>query len=595
MPLVYRSKFRDVVADVYSVHGSKLFGFVSLTSVAALCEGLSMALLLPLLSSIGVEGVIGAGAVETFVLGVFEFVGAADSVFAALALVLSVFAVQAGLSAWQTWWMADLQRSYGAAWQKRLFESIIRSRWEFVASSRQGELVNAILVEAHRLSGAFMVLAQTASAIIVVLVYVGIALALSWKITTALVAFAGLLMLAVRSVARKNYQIGQEITGHSGHLTVLVGEYISGIKLVKSTSTEGRVVGEVGRVADDLRRSYTWGTFLPGVTKNVFEFASIAALCTILVVGHAYLAAQAAHMLLILALFVRLLPRFNALQQNLQLLNSFLPSLGLLRDLFASATAVAESVGVVGNIEQAPRGRMLISGLCAGYGNTAILHNLDLEFAETGFWGVVGESGAGKSTFVQALLGFCTLQSGDIKIGRDSIRQISVECWRRAIGYVPQETILFNRSVRENISWGWPEATDAEIEIAARKAKAHDFIVALPDGYATVIGDQGLRLSGGQRQRLGIARALMGKPRLLILDEATSALDSASEEVVLATMEELRRDVCIISVAHRLSTVRNADQIIVLGEGRLVEIGAWDELIQRRGALHVLAEKQHMI
>jgi ATP-binding cassette subfamily B protein len=160
------------------------------------------------------------------------------------------------------------------------------------------------------------------------------------------------------------------------------------------------------------------------------------------------------------------------------------------------------------------------------------------------------------------------------------------------MGYVPQETILFHASVWDNLSLAKPEASAAEIELAAKRAHAHNFIAALPRGYQTIIGDQGVALSGGQRQRLGIARALLGDPKLLLMDEALNALDAESEAELLRTIEELRRQVGVLIIAHRLATVRAADCICVLDAGRVVEAGTWDELMARRARLFALVETQ---
>jgi ABC-type multidrug transport system fused ATPase/permease subunit len=169
------------------------------------------------------------------------------------------------------------------------------------------------------------------------------------------------------------------------------------------------------------------------------------------------------------------------------------------------------------------------------------------------------------------------------------MQDVPLVAWRRRIGYVAQDTVLFHLSIRDNIAWAVPAATDEEVERAARQALAHDFILQQPQGYRTVVGDYGFKLSGGQRQRLSIARALLGRPRLLILDEATNALDLPSEALVLDTVRELRTDICVIMVAHRLSAVQDADVIVVLDKGRIVETGTWSELLERRGTLSRLA------
>jgi ABC-type multidrug transport system fused ATPase/permease subunit len=198
--------------------------------------------------------------------------------------------------------------------------------------------------------------------------------------------------------------------------------------------------------------------------------------------------------------------------------------------------------------------------------------------------GLTGPSGAGKSTFVDVVAGLVQPSAGTVEIDGVPIDDINIRGWRRTIGYVAQDTLLLRASVRENIAWGEPTASEGAIEQAARLAHADHFICALPQGYETVIGDRGVRLSGGQRQRIGLARALLGDKRLLILDEATSALDSESEAKVLEAIESLRGRMTVIMVAHRLSTLRPCDRVLVFEDGRLVEVGGFAELIRQGGS-----------
>jgi ATP-binding cassette subfamily C protein len=193
---------------------------------------------------------------------------------------------------------------------------------------------------------------------------------------------------------------------------------------------------------------------------------------------------------------------------------------------------------------------------------------------------------------VHALLGLAEPSEGTIRLGAHDLAAAPLSAWRRAIGYVPQETILFHASIRENLTLVHPSVSDAEIKIAAQRAHAYDFIQALPKGFDTIIGDQGVKLSGGQRQRLAIARALLGNPVLLLLDEAMSALDGQSETEVLRALEELRGQMGILLVAHRLAAARTADVICVFDTGRVVETGSWNELMSRKKRLYALAEAQ---
>ncbi|MBD7976311.1 ABCB family ABC transporter ATP-binding protein/permease [Serpens gallinarum] len=212
-----------------------------------------------------------------------------------------------------------------------------------------------------------------------------------------------------------------------------------------------------------------------------------------------------------------------------------------------------------------------------------ILHGVDFEIPAGGTVAVVGHSGSGKSTLARLLYRFYDVGEGAIRIDGVDLRQLTQASLRGSIGIVPQDTVLFNDSIYYNIRYGRPEASREEVEAAARAAHIHDFIVSLPDGYETPVGERGLKLSGGEKQRVAIARAILKNPSILIFDEATSALDSKSERAIQAELERIQVGRTTLVIAHRLSTVMNADQILVMDAGRIVERGSHGELLARQG------------
>ncbi len=208
-----------------------------------------------------------------------------------------------------------------------------------------------------------------------------------------------------------------------------------------------------------------------------------------------------------------------------------------------------------------------------------ILHGVGFRIGAGERLAVVGHSGAGKSTLARLLYRFYDVTGGSVRVGGVDIRDLKQQSLRAAIGIVPQDTVLFNDTIRYNIRYGRPEASDAEVEEAARAAHIHDFVVGLPRGYKTMVGERGLKLSGGEKQRVAIARALLKNPRILIFDEATSQLDSASEKAIQAELARIAVGRTTLVVAHRLSTIMDADQILVLGQGRVLERGTHAELL----------------
>ncbi len=217
----------------------------------------------------------------------------------------------------------------------------------------------------------------------------------------------------------------------------------------------------------------------------------------------------------------------------------------------------------------------------AGGGNLLEDFNMNIDSGEK--IGLVGPSGGGKTTITRLLLRFTDIQGGAITIDGQDIRNIKQQDLRRAIAYVPQEPVLFHRSIKENISYGRPNASDAEIIAVAKKSFAHDFIKALPDGYDTLVGERGVKLSGGQRQRIAIARAMLANAPVLVLDEATSALDSESERVIQKALWELMKGRTAVVIAHRLSTIQRMDRIVVLDKGKIIEQGTHKALLKQDG------------
>jgi ATP-binding cassette subfamily B protein len=243
-------------------------------------------------------------------------------------------------------------------------------------------------------------------------------------------------------------------------------------------------------------------------------------------------------------------------------------------------------------IEPPLAGRIEFRDVRFAYQGRPVIDGFSFPFERGRSYALVGPSGSGKSTLCQLMLRFWDPDAGEIRIDGHELRAIRQAWYRQNVAVVLQDPVIFSATVRDNIDFAVDGATQAQVERAAREAQAHDFIMALPQGYDTRLGERGVSLSGGQRQRIAIARALMRDPKLLILDEATSALDTVTEREIQAVIDRLHGSRTVVVIAHRLSTVRNVDEILVLDRGRLVEHGAWDSLIASGGVFARLAAEQ---
>ncbi len=342
------------------------------------------------------------------------------------------------------------------------------------------------------------------------------------------------------------------------------------------------------RLEKDIKQSFF------GESIMVFNSAfSIAMIAIVLVIIYTQLSQElftAGTFVLILGLLGRVGYMFITTGQAL---NRFIREYGNMEEGLTEILQPHEIVDVPNAKElSTTTGEINWQDVLFTYGNNKVFDNFNLVIKPGQRVGLVGPSGAGKTTFVSLLLRQHDIDGGEIMIDGQNIAKVTQDSLREAIAVVPQEPMLFHRSIRENIAYGKPDATDEEIIEVAKKAQAHDFIMSLEEGYDTLVGERGVKLSGGQKQRVAIARAMLKNAPILVLDEATSALDSESEVAIQKALQELMEGKTVIAVAHRLSTLREMDRIIVLENGQIVEDGNHNELSNSGGTYQKLWEHQ---
>ncbi len=467
---------------------------------------------------------------------------------------------------------------------------------DFFAKHKIGDVMNRFNEEINRTAGSVRTLSLILTEVITVLVFVAILISISWQLTlVSTVLLFGVSLFNQFFVSRaKNF--GRQLTERAKQQTNKVLEIMTGIRLIKTVSTEDLEYKNLERFIQMKEQASLQSQANFGAVAPINETLGIISLLSIVILGRYF--------------FVQQLQAFSAiLLTYLIVLFRLLPIVGQLNGARSRYANQSYSVEVVDDFLRRdnkmimPNGQRPYERLETGIRFEAVdfnypdherqvLRAVDLWIPKGKTTAFVGSSGAGKSTLVDLVPRFYDPVRGRITLDGLDLREYDFRSLRRRMGIVSQDTFLFNNSVRFNIAYGCAGATEEEVIAAAKRANAYDFIMELPQGLETEVGDRGVMLSGGQRQRLAIARALLRNPDILILDEATSALDTVSERLVQEAIDELCRDRTTLVIAHRLSTIQRAHQIVVMEQGQVIEVGTHDDLLAREGQYAKLYEMQ---
>jgi subfamily B ATP-binding cassette protein MsbA len=513
----------------------------------------------------------------------------------AVILVL-VFTVQAGFNFVRLYFLSSMGEGVVADLRKAVYAHLMLLPVRFFDGRKTGEITSRLTSDVGTVQGAVSTaLAQALAQVVTFIGAVTLIVIISPPLALSVLLFLPPMIIAGAFFGRRLRRISTEFQDKVAEANAIAEESIAASRVVKWFTSEPEMIGRYGSAVDEsyrvaLRRARWRAVFTPTITLVAFGTLAFVLWRGGRLIAEGSMTAGDLVTFLVYTLTVAgALGTFTGLYAQLQ------EALGASRRIFELLDERSEVTEVEHpTVLDEVAGRITFESVSFGYGDrdVRVLDDVTFQVQPGELVALVGPSGAGKSTLVQLIPRFFDPDAGTILLDDVDVRRLRISDLRKHMAAVPQETQLFSGTIEENLLIGKADAVQEELEAAAAAANAHDFIASFPSGYRTVVGERGVKLSGGQRQRVAIARAVLKDPRVLILDEATSSLDSESESQVQEALDRLMGGRTTIVIAHRLSTVRNADRILVIDGGRIIEDGTHDSLIARAGLYADLFELQ---
>ena len=561
--------------------------------LTAWSEGLSIWLLIPLVQNqVGATNPAGVGRFATLFRGI-----PAEQRLVWIGLcILFCILLKNALSYSYSVLFQRVNHSISHQLRRGIVHQLLSVGQSYLDTHDSGKLLNTLGNETWRASSAFTVLANMIINVCMVVTLGVLLLVISWKLAVITGLFLLFMSQVIQKLTKNAKRLGSEATAANGKLSLRSVETFHGLRLIRAFGNERYEQNRFDAASREVSKAFWKMDRTCALVQPLSEVMIAPLLLGILVVTTIHNPAELASSVTFLILLYRLHPRVKQMDSDRVTLNALSASIEEIRILLDKADKpyIPSGQRVPHTIEHG----ITFGGVSLLYesGNRLALANVNCTINVGETTALVGPSGAGKSTLISLICRFYDPTSGSVSVDGSPLPEIDLTWWRNQIGVVSQDVFLFNANVAENIRYGKLDASREELMEAARRAHAMEFIENLPDGFDTILGDQGIRLSGGQRQRLALARAFIRNPQILILDEATNSLDLISEEVVQDALEEFGRGRTVVMIAHRISTIERADKIIVLDGGKIVETGAIEQLLQHSGLfarLYALQRSAH--
>lgn len=549
---------------------------VGLGFIGGLFEGLGIASVIPLFYAMTGESLAGNDVISNLIARAFSFAHIPTTVPFLLGLIVVLFVLKGVVQFAVRYFTARIIARFEESLRRTLLRRTLAAQWPHLMQQKAGHLEGILLYDVEQASGIFNTITNMVITCTTFLAYIVVAITISWQITVFTLLLGGLLFWAFKPIFYRIRQRSLAASAAQKEANHHVAEHMASAKSIKAMGVEAPVLAGAFGAFARLRKARVSTALYRQSSLAIIEPLGFIVIAVLFLLNYRTPGFSIISFGVIMYLVQRMFGYVNTLSGQVQIINQAYPYLKAAMDWRRRAGMYAETDE--GTESFSLEREITFEQVSFGYRSDAlVLNGLSFSVPKGQIVGLVGPSGVGKTTVVDLLLRLLSPTQGSIRADGIDIRKIRLHDWRNHIAYMPQDATLLNATIRHNIRF-YGEATDEQIEQAARDANIHDMITSLPQGYDSMAGERGVNLSGGQRQRILLARALARNPDILILDEATSSIDHESETLIRTSISNLRSKVTVIMIAHRLSSIMDADSVIILEDGVVREHGNPKEL-----------------
>ena len=583
----------------YQYIGSKIYLVFAFSALMVLMDSFGLTLFIPLLqvadkSSDSIANVSN-GKIDEIVYSIFGSVGVPVTITSMLLLIVLLFTIKGVFFYFSSKYNAIAQQEVMLKMRTRLASSIKNLSYKEFVMSDIGRLQNTILAEVWQVIHASMQYLDAVKNILFVIIYLGFAFFMDWRFSLLVIIGGALTNWVYKFFYKRTQELSREITKNNHRYGAIVIEVINHYKYFKATGRNTTFFGRLQFELESLVRSNMSVAKLGAKLAAIREPMTIIIICLVIYLHVTVFQSPLSEVIIILLFFYRVMQKIVDIQTGW---NNYLSQIGAVENVIDYQKYLDKHSDdfYLGTIPVSCIDSITMKGVSVYYGDTAVLRDLDLAIVKNQSIALVGESGSGKTTLVNVLTALLRFEDGTFLVNNNPIQSVDIQAYKSRIGYISQEPTIFNGTIFENITF-WAEKTAdniARFEKVIRMCSLERFLDDLEDREDTILGNNGLNISGGQKQRVSIARELYRDVDMLIMDEATSALDSETENDIRESLDILQGKVTIISIAHRLSTVRNADCLYLMDKGQIVASGNFEELKNKSTYFRRLTELQGM-